>query len=269
MLFLLGATAYLKRSGATSAALKHDLPFALFYVSNLVPMYSQLAITWSLSVEEQFYIVIPTVMKSLRRFSFLLLPVAYIIVCLPPFGLFPSLSFPSFFMETTFGPILLGAILAYTLDQPCGFLWASRLVGWPGASLVMSGLVIAVAGYSAADMSGWPRIAEHWAMLGLVAACVIPETNTLTPLLRFWPIRRIGIVSYGIYLYHLMVMHFVLSGLSQAGILNGVTAFMVTAIATWAVAELSYRFFERRFLDLKKRYRINSDSFSLASTSQR
>jgi peptidoglycan/LPS O-acetylase OafA/YrhL len=254
MLFLVGATAFLRPDGMTSDAVKRDLPYAFFYISNLVPMYSQLAITWSLSVEEQFYIVVPALMKYRSRAFVVLLPIVYILVCLPPFGIFPSLSFPPFFMETTFGPILLGTMLAYVLDQPLGFSCALRFVGWRSASVIMLGLVVVLAGYSPEDMSGWPRIAVHWAMMGLVASSVVPETNVLRPLLLFWPIRRIGIVSYGIYLYHLLVMHFVLKGLMAAGILNGLTSFVGTSLATWAVAEVSYRSFESRFLALKKSY---------------
>jgi peptidoglycan/LPS O-acetylase OafA/YrhL len=46
-------------------------------------------------------------------------------------------------------------------------------------------------------------------------------------------------------------MHFVgkVTGTTQ-----GVVMFAGTALATWAVAEVSYRLFESRFLSLKARY---------------
>jgi peptidoglycan/LPS O-acetylase OafA/YrhL len=254
MLLVVGTTAYLKPDGTTSDAVKRDLPYALLYISNLVPMYSQLAITWSLSVEEQFYIVIPTIIKYARRALPILLSFAYVLVCLPPFGFFPTVHFPPFFVETTFGPILLGTMLAYVLDQPRGFSFASCIVGWRIMPVITLGLIIAILSYSPSDMSGWPRIAAHWAMLALVASCVVSQTNVLSPLLCLWPMRRIGVVSYGMYLYHLRVMHFVLKGLSAVGTINGFAAFLGSALATWVVAELSYRFFESRFLVLKKRY---------------
>jgi peptidoglycan/LPS O-acetylase OafA/YrhL len=261
MLLVVGTVAYLRPGGQTSAAVKHDLPYALVYVSNLVPMYSQLAITWSLSVEEQFYIVIPTVLKFARCALSMLLPSAYVLVSLPPFGIFAALHFPTFFVQTTFGPILLGTILAYVLNAPRGFSWASHFLGGRLAALIALGLVLAVANYSPEDISGWPRILIHWAMLALVASCVVREANIIAPVLSLWPMRRIGVVSYGIYLYHQLVMHFVLRGSNTSGVSlinlqqsQGFTAFVITVFATWAVAELSYRFFESRFLTLKSRY---------------
>jgi peptidoglycan/LPS O-acetylase OafA/YrhL len=254
MLLVVGTVVYLKPGGNTSEAVKHDLPYALLYLSNLVPMYSQLGITWSLSVEEQFYLVVPTIVKYSRRALPILLLLAYVLVSLPPFGIFPALRFPRFFMETTFGPILLGATLAYVLNEPRGFSCASWLVGWRPAPLIALVLVLAVASYSSEDISGWPRVVMHWGMLALVASCVVREATMLAPFLSLWPMRRIGVVSYGIYLYHLLVMHFVLKGLGVAGVTHGFTAFVGTALATWAVAELSYRFFETRFLALKARY---------------
>jgi len=66
--------------------------------------------------------------------------------------------------------------------------------------------------------------------------------------------RRIGVVSYGIYLYHLVVMHFVSKGLSTVAREQGFATFLGTALATWLVAEVSYRFFEVRFLALKLQF---------------
>jgi peptidoglycan/LPS O-acetylase OafA/YrhL len=265
-LLVVGAVSFFKPEGTTSEAVRHDLPYAIFFLSNLVPMQSLLGITWSLSVEEQFYIITPAVEKYARRALIILLPLAYVLVSLPPFGAFAAFPFPAFFRETTFGPILLGAMLAHVLDDPRGFLWASRLASLRFAPLVALGLVCAAASYPSEEFVGWPRLATHWAMLALVASCVAREDNLLAPLLSLWPIRRIGAVSYGIYLYHLLVMHFVLMGLGAAGIMSGFSTFVGTTLGAWAVAEMSYRFFEIRFLALKARF---SPATSPHATSQR
>jgi peptidoglycan/LPS O-acetylase OafA/YrhL len=253
-LLVVGTVAFLRPGGASAQVVWRDLPYALFFLSNLVPMQSILAITWSLSVEEQFYMVVPTIEKYARRTLPFLLPLAYVLVSLPALGAFPALQLPAFFRETTFGPILLDVMLAHVLDEPRGFSWVSRLGGWRPAPLVALGLVLVAASHPAEDISGWPRLAVHWAMLALLASCVVREPNVLAPLLSLWPMRRIGAVSYGIYLYHLLVSHFVVKGLSAAGVTQGLAPFVGTALATWAVAELSYRLFEVRFLALKARF---------------
>jgi peptidoglycan/LPS O-acetylase OafA/YrhL len=254
MLLVVGTMTFVQPGGSSSASVRRELPFAALYVSNLVPMQSLLAITWSLSVEEQFYVLVPGIVKYARRALPFLLLFGYILVCLPPFGVFPNLQLPSFFREATFGPILLGAILALILDEPRGFSFVSHSVGSWIAPLVTLGLVLATASSSSEDIAGWPRLAVQCAMTALVASCVIRERNALASILSFWPIRRIGVVSYGMYLYHLLVMHFVARGLSLTEDPRGLAKFVATAASTWAVAELSYRFFEARFLALKTRY---------------
>ena len=253
-LLVVGTVAFLKPGGTESPLVRRDLPFAAFFVSNLTPMLSLLSVTWSLSAEEQFYLLAPAVEKYAGRMMRFLLPLAYLLVSLPPLGLFPSLHLPHFFREATFGPILLGVMLAHVLDDPRGFSWVSRVVGGRLGPPIALFLIDVLASWPVDDISGWPRIGVHWAMVALVASCVVREDNLLAPTLRLWPMRRIGIVSYGIYLYHLSVMHFVLGGLNKAGVRWPFVAFLGTALATWIVAELSYRLLEARFLALKARF---------------
>ena len=105
ILLLAGSIAFLRPEGNTAEAVKHDLPFALLYVANFVAMQSQLSIAWSLSVEEQFYLVVPAILKFLRPALPILLFTAYVVVCLPPLGVIGGPNLPTFFIETTFGPI--------------------------------------------------------------------------------------------------------------------------------------------------------------------
>jgi peptidoglycan/LPS O-acetylase OafA/YrhL len=254
-LALVAAQAFLTH-GNTAPALRHDLPYAVFYVSNLVPMLSLLSITWSLSAEEQFYLVVPALEKWLGRGMAIFLPVAYVLVCLPPLGFEAGWHLPGFFRQTTFGPILLGVMLAHALDDPRGYGWLWRLLRHPASPLGAAVLVIAACCQPAADITGWPRIGVHAALLLLVASCVVREAHALQPLLRLPPLRRIGVVSYGIYLYHMLVRHFVdkaAQGFAPSGA-REVILFGALALVSWGVAEASFRLFETRFLTLKKRF---------------
>ena len=253
ILAVIGALTLWRHSSGT-VALRHDLPFALLYVSNMVPMLSFLAITWSLSTEEQFYLVVPALEKYARGYMKYLLPVAYVLSCLPAVGLFPGWDLPAFFRQTTFGPILLGVGLAHLLDSPRGFYWVRRFMGHRFSPLFVAGLVLLACSYPVDDISGWTRIGMHVSLVLFLASCVVREDHSLQPVLNFWPIRRIGIVSYGIYLFHHLVMHFVDKVLGRFANLPKVFSFIALSLATWAVAETSYRLYESRFLAMKTRF---------------
>ena len=254
MLLFVASVAYLK-PGHESDAIKHDLPFAVLYISNLAPMASLLSITWSLSTEEQFYLVVPALQKYLPRvFPMVLLPIAYVIVALPPFNVFPALRMPDFFRQTTFGPILLGVMLAHVLNHPRGWAAVALVLRSRLSPLLALTLVALTICYPGRDISGWPRLAIHASLVILLAACVVRERHALRPVLTWWPIRRIGVVSYGIYLYHLLVYWPVVKLLKLAGIESMYALFVLLTASSWLVAELSYHFFERKFLVLKMRY---------------
>jgi peptidoglycan/LPS O-acetylase OafA/YrhL len=253
VLALVAIIAFLK-PGEQANLIRRDLPYALFYISNLVPMVSILNPTWSLAVEEQFYLVVPTLQKFGRRMFPAMILGAYVLVSLPPFGFLPNWKLPDFFRETTFGPILLGVTLALLLDHPTGYLWTSRVLGSWLAPAIAGALVLLACNQPGDDISGFPRVIIHCSLLAFLATCVMRERHVLAPILRLWPIRRIGAVSYGIYLYHLMARHAVKAGMKFARIDSQVLFFLATAACAWAVAEVSYRFYESRFLALKSRW---------------
>ena len=254
MLLVAGCIAYLK-PGDGSSAIKREIPYALFYISNFVPMVSLLSITWSLSAEEQFYLVVPPLQKWLPRLlPLVLLPLAYLLAILPPFGVFPIVHMPEFFRQTTFGPILLGVMLAYLLDHPRSRARVLVLFGHPLSPMLALALVALTCSYSGADISGWPRLAIQWSLLLLLASCVVRERHVLVRALSWWPIRRIGIVSYGIYLYHLLAYWPVSRLLEHLGIHSGYVLFAGVLGLAWFLAELSYRLLELRFLKLKGKF---------------
>jgi peptidoglycan/LPS O-acetylase OafA/YrhL len=268
MLLLVACVAYLK-PGAQSAAIKHDLPYALFYISNLVPMLSMLSITWSLSTEEQFYFIVPTLQKYMPRlFPHLVLPLAYLVSILPAFGIFPEVHIPEFFRQTSFGPILLGVLLAQLLDNSRGWALAANALRGRLSPLFSLALVAITLCYPGPDISGWPRLAIHASMILFLASCIVRERHVLYSILTWWPIRRIGVVSYGIYLYHLLVYWPVSKILNGFDVHSVYALFVGVGACSWLAAELSYRLFERRFLALKKFFTpaIHQDPSPAATT---
>jgi peptidoglycan/LPS O-acetylase OafA/YrhL len=206
-----------------------------------------------LATEEQFYLVVPTLEKHARRLLPALLPVLYVLMSLPALGFLPGIEMPEFFRRTTFGPILLGVMLAHVLDSPRGYRAVSRVLGHRSSSLLVVPLVVLALVYPE-GVDGWARLGIHWALLMLVAACVIREDNALAPVLSLAPIRRVGVVSYGIYLYQIFALYAAYRVVRYLDVSSEAVFFVAAAVGSWAVAEVSYRLFESRFLALKGRF---------------
>jgi peptidoglycan/LPS O-acetylase OafA/YrhL len=251
LLTLLAAVAYLTPM-ASSATVRRELPYAALYLSNFVAMVSPLGITWSLAAEEQFYLLVPTLEKRWPRAVPFWLPLAYIVVSLPALGFVPQLDLPEFFRKTTFGPILLGVMLAHALDHPAGFRVVAAVLGGWWVPVATAAIAVAMAALPWA-LDGWLRIGIHWVLAALVASCVIHERHALSRLFGLWGMKRIGIVSYGIYLFHLFGLYAAFRWLRAYPGCSVWAYFAVSLMLSWAMAEVSYRFYERRFLALKDR----------------
>ena len=99
------------------------------------------------------------------------------------------------------------------------------------------------------DLRGWPRLIINLLMMGLLASAVVHEDHVIGHLLKWPPIVRIGVLSYGMYLLHVFVVHFT-ELLAEHG-LPDPFLFPLVVLGTISVAELSYRFYETPFLRLK------------------
>jgi peptidoglycan/LPS O-acetylase OafA/YrhL len=102
------------------------------------------------------------------------------------------------------------------------------------------------------------RQSTQLAMAAVVVACVVREDNGLASVLRSRPLARLGVVSYGVYLWHMVTLQGVRPMVEPFASSSAVwLTFVANAAAAWAVAELSYRALERPFLGLKERFRPN------------
>jgi peptidoglycan/LPS O-acetylase OafA/YrhL len=220
-------------------------------------MQSMLAITWSLAAEEQFYLLWPWLEKFAGRWlrawlAILLLASVAITLGINHCGLLAS--WPGFFGQTTFAPILLGAALAHALHHPGGYaclagLCRSRAAA-PVALLATLGATIAWP----APLAGAGQLLVQTLMVWWIACCVYREDHGLRWLLTTPALVRIGVVSYGMYLMHHPCRHLVVSLVGDESVRGGWPALAGMLALTWALAELSFRTFERFFLSLKQRW---------------
>jgi peptidoglycan/LPS O-acetylase OafA/YrhL len=60
-------------------------------------------------------------------------------------------------------------------------------------------------------------------------------------------------VSYGIYLFHPLALYAAYQAVRRAGVSSEALFFLAAVAGSWAIAEVSYRLYESRFLALKGR----------------
>jgi peptidoglycan/LPS O-acetylase OafA/YrhL len=242
---------------SNAAVFLTELPWHATYLSNWVSLKSMMAITWSLSTEEQFYLVWPPLFAWLGLRALWPLLVVLLFNQGINFGLFDAWMSKNGFavdslplLQITFTPILLGVILAFGMQLRFIGRLKSSMPTW--ALLVMLAIALSIAN-THGDIRGWPRMLFHMAIAGLVALVVLKPNSLIVKLLEWKPLTHIGLVSYGVYLFHMLVLH-VIVRLFNANLLNYPTLIFVAALFFCVVlATLSYRYFELPFMGLKGR----------------
>ncbi len=245
------------------------VPYYYLFLSNFltsdIPLLSP---TWSLSVEEQYYLFWPlmlVLMGGAAAYSRVVLLVVLIAICLAAtFGLGDLLGIPRFETEhavfqlpgEAYSGILIGSLLAVVLHSPRGYAMAFRIAGARVAPLAGAALVLAALWLLPQDLSGLPFFVLHCAMAVFIATVVMREDHVLAPVLRFRPVARIGQISYGIYLFHLIALHFANVAVGRLDLDPTAAAWTVTVVyvpIAILIAEVSFRFYETPIRRLKPR----------------
>ena len=133
-------------------------------------------------------------------------------------------------------------MLAHVLHVPRTYAIAERVLGWRFSGIFFLSALGMAMGLLAPKWIIWTF------MTLLVGAAVVHERNGL-PFLRWRPLAYVGTISYGMYLFHLLCWNAV-----KRVVPWDVLWLPATLALTIAVAGLSFRYYESRFLALKKRF---------------
>jgi peptidoglycan/LPS O-acetylase OafA/YrhL len=239
---------------------------ALFYYANWAqafrthssaPSLGLLSHTWSLAIEEQFYIGWPLLLLFLLRRGLQPGLLAGFLVGLAGLsttfcyltwtrGLGGSAYYES---HTRAVGLLTGCLLAT--------LWASgkghALISRAAAPLVVAGAAFAALGVAFVTLStqdslvysaGFPIVALSSA--ALIAHLLVSPVSVITRIFEARPAVWLGARSYGVYLYHLPIFYLLTK--DRLGHPRFAILFPIRVLATLAVAAASYRVVESRFL---------------------
>lgn len=241
--------------GSQRTVFLQELPYHLGYISNWLHLNSIMAITWSLSTEEQFYLVWPPLLAWLGARALWPLGVFLVLNQAVNFGLldgvFAAVGLPyqsAPILQVTFTPILLGVILAFMLRSPLrAYLERINLPVAVGLLLV----IVNIPG----DFRGWPRLLFHLTSAAVLAGIILRPSSIVVRALEWRPIAYVGTVSYGIYLLHKLTLDAALRVLGKIHISSPDVLFVLSLLGSIAIAGASFKYFETPFLRLGRRYR--------------
>ncbi len=211
--------------------------------------------TWSLAVEEQFYIIFPLLLMALWRFGAKVLLAVLIVLfgvslSLAEWGAHAHPSATFFLLHSRGWELLIGAFAALYLRGGGGIR-----AGIAGEALAAAGLLaIAMAVVLFDGRTPFPGLYALVPTLGTVLVILFAAEGTvINRLLSLRACVGIGLISYSMYLWHqpLFVFSRYLFGLQQGSYL-----FLVLSLITLVLAWISWRFVERPFR--QKRFAIRT-----------
>ena len=239
------------------------VPYYYLFLSNfLTSDIPTLAPTWSLAVEEQYYLIWPLLLLVLPR---RMIPGALLAMIgvnvLGIMGAFAGLGIVPFDIgllhialpNATYAPILMGSGVALLLNNRVGFAWLSRALAHPGSPIPAFLALLVIIQLAPPDLRGLPNLAIHLMMSVCLITLVIQDRNILTPLLSWRPIARVGEISYGIYLYHLIALHFTSVFLTRIGWHLPWPVLILYTLLSILIADISFRTLEAWFQRFRSR----------------
>lgn len=234
----------------------------LTYTANFFPV--AFDVVWSLATEEQFYLIWPALEKYFKKW---ILPILFVLLFFNQMINFPEgrewlqvnwgLVVPNLsIMNVTFTPILLGVLIAHMLNNKTSYSFLASIAAYRVMPLIYSTILISLMVNAPADISGITRLLIQITMTLLLVSCVIRQDHFLALFLTFKPVQYIGSISYGMYLFHLICLTVSFKVVGMYGLNNEWLVFLLGIILTIIVAGLSFKFYEKPFLNLKKRFSV-------------
>ena len=225
--------------------------------------------TWSLAVEEQFYIFFPLLLLAIFRFARKLLLPAILALCAASLALSIALltdypGFTFYMLPTRAWELAIGSLCAIWMQAPDkkSKSTLNNLLAALGLLLILSSIILMD------DTIPFPGLSALPVCLGtaLVILFARGADNWVARAFSWRPLVVIGLISYSVYLWHLPLMVFARHmSLSEPSYL----VMASLSVASIALGWLSWRYVEKPFRDRQRtsrRFIFSSSIVAILST---
>lgn len=224
-----------------------------------------LSATWSLAIEEQFYLFFPLIVRCSRQALPWILAVG--VICAPLLRIwsyfhFGGDDFPAYtWLPCRLDALCWGGLLSYALRTQRGCDWVDRhlrSLRW-GLGCLAGGAValdLAIARNIGFHMSIWGHTLLGALYVLALLLIILNAGSPRTRWLRSQPLIWLGQISYGVYLLHGIVVIIVFKAAERNRVLdswcNGLLL-VIALLVTLGTGAASYYWLERPFLRLGHR----------------
>lgn len=255
--------------------LNHHLPFWSYIVFTQNFLYAGrgfwldpwLDVTWSLALEEQFYIFLSIAVRWLKINLLVFLSVVLIILA-PISGHFAQSDMLVYQLPTYRASSLMMGVLVAILwrsQQVKNFVYKYKLFFWLGIIPFVLNFRYFI-NLAIGDPIGHLAFAFLYTLLLILALSVPLEKPGIIFGNRI--LEWFGLRSYGLYLLHKPVLVLVSGLLAAWSIQMNAFLFVFLITATlFILAELSYRFFEKPFMDFGHRFKYSHPEVAVQQSS--
>jgi peptidoglycan/LPS O-acetylase OafA/YrhL len=250
------------------------LVWFLFFAGNIYGLFfhaisSPMEVLWSISVEEQFYLIWPLAMRWLSKRGLVAVAMLFLVVAnitLFVLGNRHADTDVAVWQNTfvQFEMFAVGILLAlWRRKFNCNVVLGTVLITatpllWYLACFAFHAKQSPSQGHA---VSG-PILMCGYALIALGCGCVLSGFSMLDPSrMPEWAVN-LGRISFGLYVYHLLALHLAEHAIWHWVGRTGLRAYLITFFLqipisltiTIVAARLSYRFLEKPFLQLKVRF---------------
>lgn len=229
--------------------------FSILYLYNYVPnkFYTgELGHTWSLAVEEQYYLIWPFIVNFFNKRKGFIFIIVILILCIISLYIYPELTFTKSYKSGRWfipavAPIMIGSFFAWLIDENeskySDYFKQNKTYIWAGFILFLFPLYSPLLKLASLIQSSGISIILIWLLFH--------QESKFTLILNNKFLSFIGTISYGLYIYQGLFLRTGPTGKLW------IQQLPQNIILTFLTATISYYLLEKPILKIKNKYKKN------------